>query len=141
LFLSDYLAIEKPHIIINVVDVSALERNLYLTLQLLEFEVTIVMALNQMDFAAKKGLHLDIEKLYGVLGVKVVLTVAVTGTGISELLSVVVDEAVKEKKSLPREIVYGKRLRSIFRQLKPLLSPSLRRSPRFTSPGGLQLSC
>src|SRR5512140_29399 len=85
----DYLAIEKPDIIINVVDASALERNLYLTLQLLELEVSIVIALNQMDFAAKKGLKIDIDKLSKTLNVKIVPTVAVTGTGITELLSTV----------------------------------------------------
>jgi ferrous iron transport protein B len=104
----DYLATEKPDIIINVVDASALERNLYLTLQLLELEVPIVVALNQMDFAAKKGLHIDTEKLSEVLGAKVVPTVAVTGTGITELLSTVVEEAPKKKK--PVKIVYGREI-------------------------------
>jgi ferrous iron transport protein B len=104
----DYLATEKPDIIINVVDASALERNLYLTLQLLELEVPIVVALNQMDFAAKKGLHIDTEKLSEVLGAKVVPTVAITGTGITELLSTVVEEAPKKKK--PVKIVYGREI-------------------------------
>jgi ferrous iron transport protein B len=121
----DYLAMEKPDIIINVVDASALERNLYLTLQLLELEVPIVMALNQMDFAAKKGLHIDIEKLSDVLGVKVVPTVAVTGTGISELLSVVVEEAAKEKKLLPGEIVYGKEIEEHVQAIETLVVAKL----------------
>jgi len=50
----DYIAIEKPDVIINVLDASALERNLYFTLQLLELNVPIVIALNQMDVASKK---------------------------------------------------------------------------------------
>jgi small GTP-binding protein len=74
----EYLAVEKPDIIVNVVDASALERNLYLTLQLLELEVPLVIALNHVDFAAKKGLRIDTEKLYEVLNVKAVPTVAVT---------------------------------------------------------------
>ncbi len=106
----DYLAIEKPDVIINVVDASALERNLYLTLQLLELEVPIVMALNQIDFAAKKGLKIDAEKLSKTLDLKAVPTVAVTGTGISELLSAVVEVAVKEKKTPPFRISYGKEI-------------------------------
>src|SRR4030042_5916157 len=72
----DYLALEKPDIVINVVDASALERNLYLTLHLIELKLPIVLALNQMDFAEKKGLQIDIERLSNALGVKVVPTVA-----------------------------------------------------------------
>lgn len=105
----DYLAIEKPEIIVNVVDASALERNLYLTLQLLELEVPLVIALNQIDFAAKKGLRIDTDKLSKALGVPVVPTVAVTGTGITELLSTVVAEATAKKKNLVK-IVYGKEI-------------------------------
>jgi ferrous iron transport protein B len=105
----DYLAIEKPNIIVNVLDASAMERNLYLTLQLLELEVPIVLALNQIDFAAKKGLHIDIERLSKFLEVKAVPTVAITGTGISELLSTVVEEATKTQK-LARKITYGKEI-------------------------------
>jgi ferrous iron transport protein B len=104
----DYLAVEKPDMIINVVDASALERNLYLTLQLLELEVPLVIALNQMDFAAKKGLRIDIEKLSKDLDVKIVPTVAVTGTGITELLSMVVEQAGKPKPAA--KISYGKEI-------------------------------
>jgi ferrous iron transport protein B len=106
----DYLAVEKPDIIVNVVDASALERNLYLTLQLLELEAPFVIALNQVDFAAKKGLRIDTDKLSKALGVQVVPTVAVTGTGISELLSTVVAEASAVKKKRAVNIVYGKEI-------------------------------
>jgi ferrous iron transport protein B len=119
----DYLAVEKPDIIVNVVDASALERNLYLTLQLLELEVPIVMALNQIDFAAKKGLHIDTEKLSKALGVKVVPTVAVTGTGISELLSTVVEEAGKKK--TPTKIVYGKEIEEHVQAIENLVVSKL----------------
>ncbi|MDH5787964.1 MAG: 50S ribosome-binding GTPase, partial [Candidatus Bathyarchaeota archaeon] len=85
----DYISIEKPDVIVNVVDASALERNLYFTMQLLELEAPIIVALNQVDFAAKKGLKIDVEKLSKALGVPVVPTVAITGSGIDELLSTV----------------------------------------------------
>ena len=121
----DYLAIEKPDIIVNVVDASALERNLYLTLQLLELKVPIVMALNQVDFAAKKGLRIDTAKLSEILGVKVVPTVAITGTGISELLVTVVKEATKEEKPLPRDIVYGKEIEEHVQAIENLVVSKL----------------
>ena len=59
----DYIAIEKPDVIINVVDASTLERNLYFTIQLLELEAPLILDLNQVDFAAKKGIRIDAEKI------------------------------------------------------------------------------
>ena len=54
----EYIAVEKPDVVVDVVDASALERNLYLTLQLLELEACVVVALNQVDFAAKRGIRI-----------------------------------------------------------------------------------
>ncbi len=121
----DYLAVEKPDVIVNVVDASALERNLYLTFQLLELEAPIVMALNQVDFAAKKGLNIDTEKLSEALGVKVVPTVAVTGTGISELLSTVVAEAAEKKKTRVAKIVYGREIEEQIQTIQSLVVSKL----------------
>jgi ferrous iron transport protein B len=121
----DYLAIEKPDLIVNVVDASALERNLYLTLQLLELEVPIIMALNQIDFATKKGLRIDTEKLSKILGVEAVPTVAVTGTGISELLSTVVDESKEKKKTSAQKIVYGKEIEEHIQAIETLVVSKL----------------
>jgi ferrous iron transport protein B len=120
----DYLAIEKPDIIINVVDASALERNLYLTLQLVELEVPIVMALNQMDYAAKKGLKIDILKLSKILYVSAVPTVAVAGTGIDELLSIVVAEAAKPHKQT-RKLRYGKEIEERIQEVQDISCVSL----------------
>lgn len=114
----DYLAVEKPDIIINVLDASALERNLYLTLQLLELEVPLVIALNQMDFASKKGLKIDYEKLSKALEIKIIPTVAVTGTGITELLSTVVDQAKSKKNPKPTSIVYGREIEEIIQKIQ-----------------------
>ena len=121
----DYLAMEKPDIIVNVVDASALERNLYLTLQLLELEVPLVMALNQMDFAAKKGLRIDTEKLSQVLGVKAVPTVAVQGKGISELLDLVVEQSCKPTKIAPTKLVYGKEIEQRIQAMEDLVVSKL----------------
>ncbi|MEM1540487.1 MAG: ferrous iron transport protein B [Candidatus Bathyarchaeia archaeon] len=103
----DYVAVEKPDIIVNVVDASALERNLYFTLQLLELEAPIVMALNQVDFAAKKGIRINAERLSEILGVPVVPTVAITGSGINELLTTVVAVASGEKRLKPLKVKFG----------------------------------
>lgn len=121
----DYLAIEKPDIIINVVDASALERNLYLTLQLLELEVPLVIALNQMDFAAKKGLKIDVEKLSKVLNLKIIPTIATAGTGMTELLSTVITEATKEKKKIT-PLVYGKEIEERIQKIQTMVVSKLK---------------
>jgi ferrous iron transport protein B len=121
----DYIAVEKPDIIINVIDASALERNLYFTLQLLELEAPIIIDLNQVDFAAKKGIKIDAEKLSKTLGVPVNSSVAITGSGINELLSTVI-AAIDEKETLkPLKIRYGKEIEKRVQTIEKLVSAKL----------------
>jgi ferrous iron transport protein B len=117
----DFLVLENPDVIVNVVDASALERNLYLTLQLLELEVPIVLTLNQIDFAAKKGLRIDVDKLGNALDLKVVSTVATTGTGIKELLSTVKSEATKKEKKRANKLFYGKEIEACLISIQRLV--------------------
>jgi len=77
---------EKPDLIVNVVDASILGRSLELTLELLELGYPMIVALNMVDLAEKKGVHVDPKKLEKLLGVRVVPTVASHGRGIKELL-------------------------------------------------------
>ena len=79
--------IREGDLIINVVDATNLERNLYLTLELMEHEIPVIVALNMWDDTKHRGIHIDIEKLSEWLGVPVVPTVAVTGEGFAELIS------------------------------------------------------
>ncbi len=76
---------ERPDLIINVVDASILGRSLELTLELLEMELPMVVALNMTDLAEKKGIHIDPGKLAARLGIPVVPTIATRGIGIQEL--------------------------------------------------------
>jgi len=98
----EYIAVERPDLVINIVDASVLERNLFFTLQLLELETPMIMALNQMDIAKKKGIKIDHEKLQKLLGIPVIPTVAISGKGIYELLekSVEVIEGKEKIKSV-----------------------------------------
>jgi ferrous iron transport protein B len=77
---------EKPDLIVNVVDASVLGRSLELTLELLELEYPMIVALNMFDLAEKKGVKIDPAKLEKRLGVRVVPTVALHGRGLKELL-------------------------------------------------------
>ncbi len=81
----DYLVNEKPDIILNVINAANLERNLYLTLQLCELGIPMVIALNMMDEAKKMGLEINSRKLEEILGVPVVETVAIEKIGIDSL--------------------------------------------------------
>ena len=117
----DYIAIEKPDVIINVVDASTLERNLYFTIQLLELEAPLILDLNQVDFAAKKGIRIDAEKLSKALGVPVVPTVAISGVGINELLTTVV-AVIEGKIGLnPLKVRYGKEIEGRLEKLEKIV--------------------
>lgn len=82
----DYLVGEKPDAILNLVDAANIERNLYLTTQLLEMGIPVVVALNMMDIVAKRGDVIDTAKLSAKLGVPVVETTALKGKGTKELV-------------------------------------------------------
>ncbi|MGM0771322.1 MAG: ferrous iron transport protein B, partial [Halobacteriota archaeon] len=94
-----YLLREYPDVIINVLDATRLERNLYLTLQLLELDIPMVVALNQMDAAKEMGIEIDVDKLSDYLGVPVIPTVATKGLGIDEVaLSALKEDLSNEKR-------------------------------------------
>ncbi len=101
-----YIAEERPDLVINVVDAAVLERNLAFTLQLMELDAPMILALNQLDIAKKKGIEIDIEKLEELLGVPVIPTVAVKGIGLFQLLERAV-ETIKNGQVTKREVRYG----------------------------------
>ena len=100
----EYIAVEQPDVIINVVDAGSLERNLAFTIQLMELEPRMVMALNQIDVAEGKGIIVYPEDLSKELGIPIIPTVAVKGAGLTDLVKAAV-EATKGKKTKP--IKYG----------------------------------
>jgi len=116
----EYIAFEKPDLVINVVDASVLERNLFFTLQLIELGTPMVIALNQIDIAWKKGIKIDHEKLSEILGVPVIPTVAIRGVGIYDLLDAAV-KAVEEKTIRPSKIKYGKEIEEKIEKIASLI--------------------
>lgn len=93
---------ENPELIINVVDATNLERNLYLSLQILERGLPTVMVLNMWDAAKRKGVHLNLEKLQEILGIKIVPAVAVTGEGIKDLANVINEITLKPDENISK---------------------------------------
>jgi len=102
-----YIAVERPDVVINVVDASVLERNLFFTLQLMELETPMVIALNQMDIAKSKGIKIDTKKLEQLLGIPVMPTIAVKGVGIAKLLEKAIEIVEKKPAKKHPQVTYG----------------------------------
>jgi ferrous iron transport protein B len=101
-----YIAVERPDVVINVVDASVLERNLFFTLQLMELETPMVIALNQIDMAKGKGIQIDIDSLEQLLGIPVTPTVATKGVGIDKLLEKAI-ETIEKGPAEHGQVMYG----------------------------------
>ena len=100
----DYLLKERPQAIINLVDATNIERNLYLTTQVLELGIPVVIALNMADLLAKSGDRIDTKKLGELFGCQVVETSALKGTGLKEVVDKAVDAAKKNAWRAPAHI-------------------------------------
>ncbi|MCP3889413.1 MAG: ferrous iron transport protein B [Desulfobulbaceae bacterium] len=106
----DYLVNERPHVVINIVDASNLERNLYLSCQLIELGVPLVIALNMMDVAHARGIEIKTKQLEKLLQVPVVPIVARSGEGTEQLLETCIEVAAVKSPWAPRDISYGEDL-------------------------------
>jgi len=112
---------EKPDVVIDIIDSSNLERNLYLATQFMELGVPLVLAFNMSDIASKQGLEIDKVKLSELLGAPIVFTVATKKIGINELLDEVIN-LVEKKTTLRRTTpVYGKEVEEDIRKIEALL--------------------
>ncbi|MFQ6053140.1 MAG: ferrous iron transport protein B [Candidatus Bathyarchaeia archaeon] len=122
----EYIAVERPDVLVNVVDASVLERNLFFTLQLLELEPRMVIDLNQVDLAESKGIRVDHARLSELLGVPVVPTVATKNIGLKELMQKVV-EVAQDEGPPPTAIRFGpeveKRVEALTEALREVESP------------------
>ena len=111
---------ERPDVVVDVVDASNLERNLYLTVQLMEMRVPMVIALNMVDVAARRGVTIDTGKLSALLGVPIVETVGSKGKGMDELLEACVGAMAAPRK--PKPVTYGHEVSREVESLAALLS-------------------
>ena len=100
----DYILKENPDVIIDLVDATNIERNLYLTTQLIETGVPVVIALNMSDLLEKRGLRIDTSRLSMLLGCPVVETSALKKTGLGDVIETAVKTAMKKDVKKPGEI-------------------------------------
>ena len=111
----NYLLNDNPDVVINIVDATNLERNLYLTTQLLEMDLRVVVALNMIDVTNKDSTQIDVERLSKILGVKIVPISALKGDGINDLMKVALEET-----RVPRQgvsLVIDKALNQIIEEI------------------------
>lgn len=119
----DYVLHGNPDIVINVVDATNIERNLYLTAQLLETGAKVIIALNMMDEAEAKNIKIDINKLSKNLGIPIVATVASKSKGLDELIEQSIKYADKEGFSA-QSLTYGEKVDEELNKIKPILEES-----------------
>ena len=103
----NFLIEEAPDVVVNIVDASNLERNLYLTTQLIELGVPIVLALNMTDMAASRGIKIDLKRLSQSFSIPVVPLVGTRNEGTNELLEAVISVAARQKSSTPTHVSYN----------------------------------
>lgn len=120
----NYLTEEKPDAIINIIDATNLERNLYLTTQLLELDIPVVIAVNMIDVVRKNGNEINIKKLADTLGCEVVETSATKGEGADEIIEKAVKVVKQHKKdNLPN--VYDGSVEHTIAHIEELIKPSI----------------
>jgi ferrous iron transport protein B len=118
----NYIIQEKPDVVVDVVDASNLERNLYLAQQLKELDIPLILAFNIMDEARKQGYKIDVAQLSKLLGTPIVETVGTRGEGIQELLDTVFD-IVEGKRKIPvLTFHYGDEIEAELQHLLPLIA-------------------
>ena len=100
----DYVLKENPDVIIDLVDATNIERNLYLTTQLIETGVPVVIALNMADLLAKRGIKIDVKRLSMLLDCPIIETSALKGEGLDKLIDEAVKVAKKSEIDLPKDI-------------------------------------
>jgi len=117
----DFLVNEKPDVVVDVVDASNLERNLYLTCQFLELGVPLVIALNMIDVAEKRGITIDAAVLSERLGVPVIPIVARSGRGMDQLLDAVLTVAAGKSRPQPAFLRYGSDIDEALSDMLPFI--------------------
>ena len=120
----DYVLKENPDVIIDLVDATNIERNLYLTTQLIETGVPVVIALNMADLLEKRGIKIDTKRLSMLLDCPIIETSALRGEGLDKLIDEAVKVAKSSKVDLPKEI-FTKEMEEAISEVKEVLPSSI----------------
>ena len=132
----NFVVEEKPDVVIDVVDASNLERNLYLAVQFMEMGARLIIALNMMDQAESRGYAIDVPYLSQLLGVPIIPMVASHNRGTEELLSTIIDVAENDIQGTELRLRYDEHVDEELTKLEDLVSQSelsQKYSPRWLS--------
>jgi ferrous iron transport protein B len=121
----NFIIQEKPDLVVDVVDASNLERNLYLTTLLLELDANILLVLNMTDIAEEKGYKINVEVLRQKFGVPIITTIATKAKGMNDLKDAILKAAQNPKKG---NLIYGKKIEGVIEYLMELLKKDARLS-------------
>ena len=125
IYVRNYIVEQKPDVVLNIVDAGNLERNMFLTTQLIDMNPRIVMALNMYDELLSSGDKLDYNSLSLMLGFPIVPVVARTGQGIDDVLAKIVEVYCENAGSKHIHINYGENVESAIRQVKKLVDENV----------------
>jgi ferrous iron transport protein B len=114
----NFILEERPDVVVDVVDSSNMERNLYLACQFVEIGIPLILVFNMYDMAQKQGIEINREKISGILGVPVVFTVATRKTGMDRLLEEIINVAEKKDIRQKSHIDYGPELEKEIKNVK-----------------------
>lgn len=129
----DYLLQDESDVILNIVDSSYLERNLYLTLQLIEMGKPVVLALNMMDEAERKHIKIDVDQLSEQLGIPVIPISALKQKGIKDLLSAVVEMHHHKRDYQAKVLTYSETLEALVANLEQKINTDCGATKRWTA--------
>jgi len=132
----NFIIEDRPEVVVDVIDASNIERNLYLATQLIEMNAPLVLAFNMSDIAEQRGLRFDIEQLSTLLGAPIVQTVGSKAKGKAELLDAVVRTATQKKERHPFMVHYGDEIEEELEKIQRILNekapaPAQKYGPRW----------
>ncbi len=129
----DVIINDQPDLVVNIIDASNLERNLYLTIQLMELRPEMILVLNMIDRAEKNGLAIDIEKMSKLLGVGVVTTIANRSEGIKKLVCQC-DQAMNQTGHTPPALItYGHPIDEVIGRVQAVIESAIGNTGRYQS--------
>ncbi|GAG05159.1 unnamed protein product, partial [marine sediment metagenome] len=118
----NFITEEQPDVVVDIVDSSNIERNLYLATQLIEMNMPLVLAFNMSDIAEQKGLQFDTEQLSRLLEAMIVPTVGNKGKGKIELLDAIVETSRQDKRQRTHKISFGEEIEQELAEIQTLIN-------------------
>ncbi len=131
----DFLLTREADLIVNIMDATNIERNMFLTSQLVDMQQPMVIAVNMMDIAEKRGLHIDLEALSKRFGVPAIPLSAVSEKSITNFISQMA-HVISSQIAIPTEFTYGDKIETVVKELEPQVAPvakMLDADPRWVS--------